>query len=113
TCCSSTRPTAISMIPNVNRGVSTVRARNSTFPTRWPLPGGTTTGSGAMTSARPRRHRRADDVRVELLADPLEQRYVRRGLGRQPGVLRRLAGGHEEPLEPARGAHGQEPRRPL
>ena len=27
-----------------NRGVSTVRARNSTLPTRWPCPGGTTIG---------------------------------------------------------------------
>src|SRR3954447_2962857 len=32
------------MIPNVKRGVSAVRARNSTFPTRWPAPGGATIG---------------------------------------------------------------------
>src|SRR3954447_10275545 len=30
------------MIPNVKRGVSAVRARNSTLPTRWPPPGGMT-----------------------------------------------------------------------
>src|ERR1700750_2009542 len=32
------------MIPKLKRGVSAVRARNSTLPTRWPCPGGTTTG---------------------------------------------------------------------
>src|SRR3954449_6905023 len=56
------------MIPNVNRGVSTVRARNSTLPTRWPSPGRTTIGCGsgmgaivarASAIARTRRGRRA------------------------------------------------------
>src|ERR1700750_2611108 len=34
------------MIPKVKRGVSRVRARNSTLPTRWPCPGRTTIASG-------------------------------------------------------------------
>src|SRR5829696_6069344 len=42
------------MIPNVNRGVSAVRARNSTLPTRCPRPGGTTIGRGsAEATAQP------------------------------------------------------------
>src|SRR3954469_16255072 len=36
------------MIPNVNRGGSGERGRNSTLPTRWPSPGGTTTGWGSI-----------------------------------------------------------------
>src|SRR3954471_17872882 len=36
------------MMPKVKRGVSAVRARNSTLPTRWPWPGGTTIGSGSI-----------------------------------------------------------------
>src|SRR5215211_5838175 len=36
------------MIPNVNRGVSAVRARNSTLPTRRPWPGATTMARASM-----------------------------------------------------------------
>src|SRR3954447_15383418 len=43
------------MIPNVNRGVSFVRARNSTFPTRCPSPGGTTIASGVTAGILPDR----------------------------------------------------------
>src|SRR5215211_9097073 len=32
------------MMPKLKRGVSAVRARNSTLPTRWPRPGGMTIG---------------------------------------------------------------------
>src|SRR4051812_5381685 len=49
------------MIPNVKRGVSVVRARNSTLPTRWPSPGGTTIGWGS-TGPIPSRHPRVRDA---------------------------------------------------
>src|SRR3954469_22069510 len=39
------------MIPNVNRGVSAVRARNSTLPTRCPSPGWPTTGCACSIAA--------------------------------------------------------------
>src|SRR5919198_5729791 len=47
-CASSTRPGAISMMPRLKRGVSAVRARNSTLPTRWPAPGETTIGRASI-----------------------------------------------------------------
>src|SRR5689334_12467994 len=58
TCASSSRPAAISMIPKLKRGVSAVRARNSTLPTRWPSPGGITTGrlTPPLNRSHPNRH---------------------------------------------------------
>src|SRR3954451_13817970 len=43
------------MIPNVNRGVSAVRARNSTFPIRWPSPGAMTIGTLTTPGTLPAR----------------------------------------------------------
>src|SRR3954462_2891844 len=39
------------MMPKGKRGVSAVRARNSTLPTRCPWPGGTTIGSGSIAQS--------------------------------------------------------------
>src|SRR4051812_3129906 len=59
------------MIPNVKRGVSAVRARNSTLPRRWPWPGGMTMASSGTRGIVS--HRRVID---QLLAQPLERLVV-------------------------------------
>src|SRR3954462_7292692 len=91
------------MIPNVKRGVSTVRARDSTLPIRWPCPGGTTIAQSDMRAmvpdaalrggvARPRRRQEAfepADVGLPPTTAEVEPGRVR---------MRRQPGGHDANL---------------
>src|SRR4051812_29723503 len=65
------------MIEKLKRGVSVVRARNSTLPRRWPSPGATTIGSSPTKSGLSRLAGTADQPNRNPVADSRQQHQGR------------------------------------
>ena len=96
------------MIPKLKRGESTVRARNSTLPTRWPWPGGTTIGRGSISrilpvsvvgmSPRARAYPVAEHAPHNAMTDPGEiERFHDRCSDLMRGLLEALADAPDRP----------------
>src|SRR3954449_10901824 len=92
------------MIPKVNRGVSAVRARNSTLPSRCPCPGGMTTGSTGPILPESK-GRPPGQPSIPLTETEISPKVGQRADDRQHHLVRPLRPVDGDRLRPGRAGH--------